>query len=144
MIPDETIAYALAAWKRFDDNVPDALLRAVAGAFVLVASCDGELSASEANRFLDMLGSKSDALSPLDFDALSQTFQDLSGAMISDPGDGQRLALEYVARVKDTPQYAELVAGAANIAASADGRIELVEETVMGDIRNALGFPSPK
>lgn len=144
MIPDETVAYALAAWKRFDERVPDALLRAVAGAFVLVASCDGELSDSEANRFLEMLGSKVDALSPLNFDELSRTFQDLSGAMISNPGDGRRLALEYVARVKGTPQYADLVSGAAQIAASADGRIELVEEKVMGDIRDALGLPSPK
>jgi tellurite resistance protein len=144
MIPDERVAYALAAWKRFDESVPYTLLRAVAGAFVLVATCDGDLSDSEANRFLEMLGSKADALSPLDFDELSQTFQDLSGAMISDPGDGRRLALEYVARVKDTPQYAELVSGAAQIAASADGRIELVEEKVMGNIRDALGIPRPK
>ena len=83
MIPDETVAYALAAWKRFDDDVTDDLLRAVAGAFVLVAASDGELSPSEANRFLETLGSKADALSPLDFGALARTFRDLSEAMLS-------------------------------------------------------------
>jgi len=141
MIPDETVAYALAAWKRFDENVTDDLLRAVAGAFVLVAACDGDLSEAEADRFLDTLGAKSDALSALDFDALSETFRDLSDAMISDPDDGKRLALEHVARMKESPQLSELVWGAAKIAASADGRVELIEEKVMGEIHEALGLP---
>ena len=34
MIRDESVAYALAAWSRFEDSVSDGLLRAVAGAFV--------------------------------------------------------------------------------------------------------------
>jgi len=144
MIPDESVAYALAAWKRFDENVSGDLVRAVAGAFVLVAACDGELSKSEANRFLEALGAKADHLSALDFDALSRTFLDLSEAMISDPVDGKRLALANVARVKGTREHAELVAGAARIAAFADGRIEAVEEKVMHDIQRALGLKSPK
>lgn len=140
MIPDETVAYALAAWKRFDEDVTDDLLRAVAGAFVLVAASDGELSAAEANRFIEALGSKSDELSPLDFGALSRTFRDLSEAMITNPEDGKRLALVSVGKIKGTPQYVELVSGAAHIAASADGRVNLAEERVMGDIRQALGL----
>ena len=144
MIPDEAVAYALAAWKRFDENVSGDLVRAVAGACVLVAACDGELSASEADRFLEALGAKADHLSALDFGALSRTFRDLSEAMISDPVDGKKLALANVARVKGTREYAELVSGAARIAASADGRIEMVEEKVMDDIQNALGLKSPK
>jgi tellurite resistance protein len=142
MIPDETVAYALAAWKRFDENVPDDLLRAVAGAFVMVAACDGELSPSEADRFLETLGAKSDVLSPLDFKALARTFRDLSEAMLTDPADGKRLALEHVSEVKGQTQYVELVMGAAKIAASADGRVEFVEERAMGEIRGALGLPS--
>lgn len=141
MNPDENVAYALAAWKRFDENVTDDFLRAVAAAFVLVAASDGDLSTSEADRFLEVLGSKTDALSPLDFEALSQTFRDLSEAMITDPPDGKRLVLEHLSKVKGTRQYAELVWGAAKIAASADGRVEFVEERAMGDIRKALNFP---
>lgn len=140
MIPDENLAYSLAAWKRFDDNVPDELLRAVAGAFVLVAASDGELSPSEAKRFLDMLGSKSDALSPLDFGALSRTFRDLSEAMLADPVGGRQLVLKYVSQIKGTPQYVELVSGAASIAAFADARVESVEEQVLSEIREALGL----
>lgn len=67
MIPDESVAYALAAWNRFDQSVPDGLLRAVSGAFVLVAAADGELSRSEAVRFFEVLRSKADAFSAIDF-----------------------------------------------------------------------------
>ena len=79
-------------------------------------------------------------LHKFDFGALSRTFRDLSEAMISDPVDGKKLALANVARVKGTREYAELVSGAARIAASADGRIEVIEEKVMGDIQDALGL----
>jgi tellurite resistance protein len=140
MIPEESVAYALAAWKRFDDTVSHGLLRAVAGAFVLVATSDGELSPAEADRFLEMLGSKSDVFAPIDFDDLSNTFNDLSEAMLEDPEDGKRLALQCVARVRGVPQHAELVSGAAEIAASADGRIKSIEKSVLRDIRSALGL----
>ena len=139
MIPDESVAYALAAWKRFDDGVSDGLLRAVAGAFVLVAAADGELSRDEADRFVEMLRSKADVFAPIDFAELAKTFRDLSEAMIADPEDGKRLALQYVARVKGVPQHAELVQSGAEIAAAADGRLEYVEESVMRDVREALG-----
>lgn len=140
MIPEESVAYALAAWKRFDDSVSDGLLRAVAGAFVLVASADGELSRDEADRFLEVLRSKADVLAPIDFAELAKTFGDLSEAMLADPEDGKRLALQCVARVKGVPQHAELVKSAAEIAAAADGRLESVEESVMQDVRGALGM----
>ena len=144
MIPEESVAYALAAWKRFDDSVSDGLLRAVAGAFVLVAAADGELSRSEADRFFQALRAREEVLAPIDFAALSKTFQDLCEAMFADPEDGTRLALECVARVKGVPQHAELVNGAAEIAAAADGRIASTEATVLESIRDALGLEGPE
>ena len=140
MIPDESVAYALAAWRRFEDSVSDGLLRAVAGAFVLVAAADGDLSRAEADRFLEVLRSKADVFAPIDFAELATTFGDLSEAMLADPEDGKRLALQYVARVKGVPQHAELVKSAAEIAAAADGRLQAVEESVMQDVRGALGM----
>ena len=137
---DESVAYALAAWNRFDENVTHGLLRAVAGAFVLVAATDGELSRSEAERFLDVLKSRSEAFSALDFGALETTFGDLAEAMFADPEDGKRLALEYVARVRGVPSHAELVMSAAHIAADADGRLQSSEQAVIGDIRQVLGL----
>lgn len=140
MIPDESVAYALAAWNRFDESVPHGLLRAVSGAFVLVASADGELSRSEAERFLEVLRSKSEVFSALDFGDLENTFGDLTDAMFADPEDGKRLALQYVARVRGVPSHAELVLNAAKIAADADGRLQSCEESVIGDIRQELGL----
>ena len=140
MIPDESVAYALAAWRRFEDSVSDGLLRAVAGAFVLVAAADGDLSRAEADRFLEVLRSKADVFAPIDFAELATTFGDLSEAMLADPEDGKRLALQYVARVKGVPRHAELVKSAAEIAAAADGRLQAVEESVMQDVRGALGM----
>jgi tellurite resistance protein len=144
MIPDESVAYALAAWKRFDESVPDGLLRAIAGAFVLVAAADGELSRAEADRFFQAVRSRQGVLAPVDFTALSKTFQDLCAAMFTDPEDGTRLALECVARVKGVPQHAELVISAAEIAAAADGRVASIEATVLQSIRGALGLEPPK
>ena len=140
MIPEESVAYALAAWNRFDESVSDGLLRAMSGAFVLVAAADGELSRSEADRFLEVLRSKSEVFSALDFGALENTFGDLMDAMFGDPEDGKRLALQSVARVRGVPDHAELVTSAAKIAAEADGRLQSCEESVMGEIRKALGL----
>ena len=140
MIPDESVAYALAAWKRFDDSVSDGLLRAVAGAFVLVAAADGELSRAEADRFFGVIRSEESAFAPIDFGALETTFVDLADAMLADPEDGKRLALQCVARVKGVPKHAELVKSAAEIAAAADGRLQSIEELVMQDVRSALGL----
>lgn len=141
MIPDESVAYALAAWSRFDESVPDGLLRAVSGAFVLVAASDGALSRSEADRFLEVLRGKADSFSSLDFGALETTFGDLTDAMFADPEDGKRLALECVARVRGVPNHAELVVSAAQIAADADGQLESCELSVIADIRKTLHLP---
>jgi tellurite resistance protein len=125
---------------RFEDSVSDGLLRAVAAAFVLVAAADGELSRAEADRFLEVLSSRADVFAPIDFAEIARTFGDLSEAMLADPEDGKRLALQYVARVKGVPRHAELVRSAAEIAAAADGRLQAVEESVMQDVRGALGM----
>lgn len=138
MIPEESVAYALAAWNRFDESVSDGLLRAVSGAFVLVAAADGELSRAEAVRFMDVLRSKSDTFSAIDFRALENTFGDLADAMFADPEDGKRLALDCVARVRGVPRHAELVMTAAQIAADADTRLEAVEQSVIREIRQVL------
>lgn len=140
MIPEESVAYALAAWKRFDDQVTDGLLRAVSGAFVLVAAADGELVRDEAERFFEVVRSRADVFSPIDLDDLEKAYSDLSEVMITDPEDGKRLALECVARVKGIPSHADLVKSAAEIAAAADGQLEAIEESVMQEVRRALGL----
>lgn len=142
MIPDRSVAYALAAWKRFDESVSDGLLRAVAGAFVLVGAADGEMSRREAERFFEVLRSKSDVFAAIDFAELESIFRDLAEAMFADPDDGRRLAFKAIRRVRGFPDHAQLVEDAAQIAADADGRLAAVEASVMGEIRQALGLHS--
>lgn len=140
MIPEESLAYAIAAWNRFDRSVSDDLIRAVSGAFLLVAASDGELSESESERFLEVLRSKATVFAAIDFPELERTFGDLADALFADPEDGRRRALECVSRVREVPEHAELVASAAQIAADADGRLAAAEKSVLADIRHTLGL----
>ncbi len=140
MIPDESVAYALAAWHRFDKSVPYGLMHALSGAFVLVAAADGELSRAEADRFLEIVRGQSEVFSGLDFVALERTFGDLADAMFADPEDGKRLALEAVAQVRGQPDHVDLVTSAAKITADADGRLQSCEESVIAEIRQVLGL----
>ncbi|MGB5415055.1 MAG: hypothetical protein WBN01_10460, partial [Polyangiales bacterium] len=123
MAVDETVAYAIATWVRFNEDVTDVLLRALSGAFALVAASDGELSRSEADGFVEMLRGKTDVFAGLDFEALESTFRDLADALIANPEDGRQRAFDCIARVAGDPVRSELVRSAAAIAVAADGRV---------------------
>ena len=140
MVPDESMAYAIATWARFDAGVSDDLLRALAAAFALVAVADGELAKSEADEFVELLRSKSDVFSSVDFDALELVFRDLTDALIGDPEQGRVRVCDCIARMKGDPAKCELVRSGAAIALAADGRVRAPEETAMQDICVALGL----
>lgn len=139
MIPEESVAYAIATWTRFNDRVPDELLRAMSGAFVLVAAADGELAPPEVDRFFNVLRGKADVFSAIDFVELEASFRDLCESIFADPEDGKRLALECIAAVKGRPEHVDLVKSAAAIAAVADGRMRSIEGSTIQEIREALG-----
>lgn len=138
--PDERTAYAIATWARFDETMSEELLSALCGAFALIAVADGELARSEVDGFLDVLKTKSDVFSGLDFAHLEGTFRDLTEALFADPIDGKRRALDRVAGIRANRQWCELVRSAARIAVDADKRIRPAEETAMSEIRKALGL----
>ncbi len=140
MVADETLAYAIASWVRFNEEVPDVLLSALSGAFALVAASDGELARSEVDGFVEMLRGKTDVFSGLDFEALESTFRDLSDSLIANPDDGRQRALDCIARVAGDEVKSELVRGAAAIAVAADGRVRAAEETTLREISTALGL----
>ncbi|NNE20565.1 MAG: tellurite resistance TerB family protein [Myxococcales bacterium] len=141
MAADETEAYAIATWVRFDEDVTDVLLRALSGAFALVAASDGQLSRSEVDGFIDMLRGKTDVFGGLDFEALENTFGDLADALIANPEDGRQRAFDCIARVAGDPVRSELVRSAAAIAVAADGRVRATEDTTLQEISAALGLP---
>ena len=92
MAIDERAAYALASWRHFDETVSDELLRAVTGAFALVAAADGDLAVSEVDRFLALLHEHETVFRPLSFAELEHVFRDICGAIISDPEQGWQRA----------------------------------------------------
>jgi tellurite resistance protein len=141
MALEEQAAYALASWARFDAAMSDDLLRAVTSAFALVAVADGDLAASELDRFMQMLREHAYALSPLDFEQVDRLFRDICGALLSDPAAGRRRALEAVAAVRGNPVHRELVRSAAEIAVVADTRELIVERDVLREIHEALDIP---
>jgi tellurite resistance protein len=140
MIPDETVAYAIATWVRFNEDVTDVLLRALSGAFAFVAASDGEIAPSEVDGFVDMLRGKADVFSGLDFEALESTFRELTEALIANPEDGRQRALDCIRRVAGDPVRSELVRSAAAIAVASDGRLRASEETTLQEISTALGL----
>jgi tellurite resistance protein len=140
MIPDESMAYAIATWARFDASVPDDLLRALSAAFALVAASDGELAKSEAEEFVELLRGKADLFSGIDFGALEGTFRDLTDSLIADPVQGRLRACECIALVKGDARKCELVRSGAAIALAADGRALASEEVAMQEICAALGL----
>ncbi|MDH3199860.1 MAG: TerB family tellurite resistance protein [Myxococcales bacterium] len=142
MGPDESVAYATATWGRFNATVSGDLLRALSGAFALVATADGELARSEVAAFVELLRSKADVFSGIDFNALETTFRDLTESLIADPEGGRLQALDCVAKVKGNAEQCALVRSGAEIAIAADGRVRTQEAAVLEQICQALGLKS--
>ena len=136
---DDNAAYALASWAHFSDDVSDDLLRAVTGAFALVAAADGHLSPPEVNRFLQLLRDREALFFGLDLVRVERVFRDICAALVADPKQGRQTALEYVAAVACNEQHRELVMAAARIALLADGRELSSEQDVLVLISDALG-----
>lgn len=139
MFRDESMAYAIATWARFDATISGDLLRALSGAFALVAAADGEPAKSEVAAFVDLLRGKADVFSIVDFDALEVAFRDLAESLIADPEGGRLQALDCIARVKGNREHCALVRSGAEIAIAADGRARAQEQAALQQICEALG-----
>lgn len=137
---DETMAYALLSWERFDEAVTDELLRAVCGAFAIVATADGDVVEEEMNRFLEVLQDQAEVFPQLDMESVERLFRDLCNAILTDPEGGRQHALSEIAQVKGQPTHQELVRSAAQIAVLADQRVQRNEELSVAEICTALGI----
>jgi len=134
----EREGYALLAWKRFDAEVPDDLLRAVTSAFALVAASDGDVAQAEDREFLSMLQNKTEVFGALDFNAVDRVFQDICGAILSDPAAGRARALGEIKAIQHNEKHAKLVLSAADIAVQADDRVNAAETRILDEIRTTL------
>jgi tellurite resistance protein len=137
---DESTAYALATWSRFDNTITNDLVRAVCAAFALVAAADGDVAEDEIAGFLNTIREKAETFPQLDLAVVERLFRDLTGALLSDPEGGREHVLSEIALVKDSPKERELVRSAAQVAIYADRRVEGREQQVMDEICTALGI----
>jgi tellurite resistance protein len=135
---DDRKAMALAALARVEEQTPDPLLRAIAGAFAVVACADGELSRAELDRFVRFVHDH-EAFRGLAVGALTRIFRDLSDAIFADFETGRGGALASLAAVKGTPE-AEVVLHAAEVATLADDKLRGVERVTLETIAVALGL----
>lgn len=136
---DQAHALAVAAWNRFDAEVTDELLRAVAGAFAIIACADGELAEAEVDRFVETVLA-SDAFAKVDASRLEGVFRDVCQAIFGDFEEGRRHALAAVEGVKGDPAKAELVVRAAQVAVVADERLRAPEENALRQVCETLGL----
>lgn len=139
MKPDERKTAAVTAWHRFDEQVPDTLLRAVSGAFAVVACADGQLDQSEIDIFIDMI-KDTRAFAEVDVDTLAQHFRALGQAILADFEEGRRGAFEAIALVKGNDKQTALVVSAAQIAILADTKLQASEENALRQICEILGL----
>jgi len=136
---DEQTALAVQAWQRFDSVVTDGLVRAVAGAFAVVACSDGELAEEEVEQFVKF-AREHEAFHVLDRDALEAAFRSLCEALFTDIEVGRRHALSEAGHLRDDPEQARLVLEAGRIALLADHRETKAEREALGLLADALGI----
>jgi tellurite resistance protein len=134
------MAYALATWSRFDNEVSDELLRGICGVFALVSAADGCVSRSEIDRFAKVISDNTGRFRGLDEAKIDGLFRQLGQAIVSDPEAGRRRVLSEIAALRDDKKSRELVYGAALIAIEADGRALSSEQEVLGEIAQTLGL----
>jgi tellurite resistance protein len=135
---DDAYERAIEFWTAFDEEVDDTLLRAVAGAFALVACADGELAEAEVGRFLALVRGH-EALRSVATADLEEAFRALTSAFRESYVLGERKATDVVARVRHDAAQVELVIRGAQIAIVADEVLEEVEEVALQRVCFALG-----
>ena len=142
MSSDLETLYAKAAWKRFDDEIPTELMRALTSAFALIAVADGDLAEAEDARFMRFLSEHPTIFTQISFDKIDARFRDICAALISDPQAGRQHALTEIAEVKGNELHCDLVFSAAQIAIAADDRELAAETALLQEICDTLDMPN--
>jgi tellurite resistance protein len=137
----EPAAYAVAAWQRFSDTIPNDLLRAIISAFALIAISDGDLAEDEKDRFARLLQKQSIPLAGVAPKEVEHAFYDVIDALLSDPDNSRRHALAQISNIagdgkSDTD--GKIVLAIAQIAMNADEQLRSAESKAFADIKQAL------
>lgn len=119
-------------------EVTDELLRAVCGAYAIVASADGHVADDEVATFLGMV--RQDERFPfINPRRLEDVFRELTAAILEDGVKGRALAFGAIEKFKGDAECSTIIIGAAQMSIVADGVLEEVEEAVLAQICWALG-----
>ena len=140
MATSDDAGYALSCWQRFNDHVEERLSRASICAFGLVACADGDLARTEVERCASLLNERASTLIGMSDKDLQRAFGDVVSALLADPTQIRRHALDVVGAIKDEAVSAEVVFDVAQIAARADGRQRASEDEMLDAISRALGL----
>lgn len=119
-------------------EVTDELMRAVCGAYAIIACSDGEVADEEVEAFLGLV--RQDERFPFINPKLLETvFRELTSAILEDGVKGRALAFGAIEKFKGDTERSEIVIRAAQLGIVADGVLEPVEEAALAQICRALG-----
>ncbi len=119
-------------------EVTDELLRAVAGAYAIIACSDGDVADEEVAAFLQMVR-EDDRFPFISPRRLEGVFRELTSAILEDGVKGRALGFGAIEKFKGDPERAKIIIGAAQMGIVADGVLAEIEEKALAQICWALG-----
>jgi tellurite resistance protein len=130
-------------WKALRVPGSDRVIVGVAAAFALVASANGELEASETQRFLDVVrGSRLAPGAAEGEQQLAKAFDELARSILASPEQGRSECLRVLSDFGFDPMRSEIIWSAAGAALIADAALDAAERSAAEEIRQALQIRS--
>jgi tellurite resistance protein len=121
----------------------DRVLVGVAAAFAHIVAADGQVLASETQRFLDVVtGSRLAPGDPSTAEELSRAFDALLAAVAAAPRAGREACLRALGELGADPVRREIIGSAARAALVADAWVGAEEIQAESEVRAALGLPA--
>ncbi|HKY34401.1 MAG TPA: TerB family tellurite resistance protein [Polyangiaceae bacterium] len=130
-------------WAAFKAKDRDRVIVGVAAAFAHVAAADGNIGASETQRFLDVV--RGSRLAPTDAatsEQLAGAFEQLTRAMLERPALGRSESLRVLSDFGFDPMRSEIIWSATRAALVADAALDAAEQGAAEEIRLALRIRS--
>ena len=126
-------------WAAFKGKDRDRVIVGVAAAFAHVAAADGNIDASETQRFLEVV--RGSRLAPTDAATsveLSRAFEQLTSVMLERPELGRAESLRVLSDFGFDPMRSEIIWSATRAALVADAALDSAELGAAEEIRLAL------
>ena len=126
-------------WAAFKGKDRDRVIVGVAAAFAHVAAANGNIAASETQRFLDVV--RGSRLAPTDAatsEQLASAFEQLTRVMLERPELGRSESLRVLSDFGFDPMRSEIIWSATRAALVADAALDSTEQGAAEEIRLAL------